>query len=207
MIKLTAKNYKGVAKPNRREWPKYSTQLMNLAGQNSQATRPKHIGSLKETWMAMRSAGIAGTLKNWEAYYNKTQGVARLKAAGKKIHEQLVKMGIEWIDESMCVDYVKEAVYNKTHMGLGGEEMAIEAAANYFGKPFRYSTAQEESQGIDGFIDGKPVQVKPEGSAFKAHVHNHADQSTQLVITYEEKKKVCYIHNPEFITGQPNDLD
>lgn len=199
MIKLTAKNYRGVVQPRRRTWPTYATQLMNIAGQNSQATRPKRIGSLKETWSKMRTAGIKGTLDNWTDYYNQTHGVDKLETAGNRIHEQLIKMGIQWIDSGMCIEYVKETVYNKTHMGLGGEEMAIEVVAKHFSKPFRFSTPEEESQGIDGWIGDKPVQVKPHDSAFKAHVHNHADQDKTLVVTYEKEKKICYIHNPEFM--------
>ncbi len=29
-------------------FPKYTTQLMNVANQNSQATRPRHVGQLSE---------------------------------------------------------------------------------------------------------------------------------------------------------------
>ena len=30
------------------EFPKYTTQLMNIAGQNSQATRPRVVGQMSE---------------------------------------------------------------------------------------------------------------------------------------------------------------
>lgn len=199
MIKLTAKHYQGVAHPYRKTWPKYATQLMNIAGQNSKATNPKNIGSIKETWLQMRNQGTKGTLQNWTDFYNQKFGEEVLINAGTRIHNMLLKMGIEWIDQDMCIEYTKEIVYNKTHMGMAGEEMALEATAKYFDLPLRYSTTQEESQGIDGWIGDFPVQVKKEGGLHKAHVHNHADESLTLVITYEEKKNVCYIHNPEFI--------
>lgn len=203
MIKLTAKHYRGVVSRSRRSWPKYATQLMNLAGQNSKATSPKNVGSVKEAWLAMRSQNIRGTLQNWTDFYNTNYGEDKLITAGKKIHTMLNNMGIQWIDEDMCIDYVKEVVYNKTHMGLGGEEMAIEVAASYFNQPYRFSTPEEESQGIDGWIGDKPVQVKPSDSVRKAHVHNHADTEKTLVVTYEVKKNICYIHNPEFMS-MPN---
>ena len=183
----------------RRIWPRYATQLMNIASQNSKATAPKNVGSCKDAWMAMRAQGIAGTLANWTEFYNKTYGEQRLTTAGQRIHAMLIKMGINWITLDMAVDYAKEVVYNKTQMGLGGEEMAVEVVARYFDQEFRFSTAEEESQGTDAWIGGRPVQVKPHDSVFKAHVHNHADHSTHLVITYEPKKQTCYIHNPDFI--------
>ena len=109
-------------------------------------------------------------------------------------------MGIEWITPELCRDYVEEVIFNKTHFGMGGEANAIRVAASYYNsKDWRFSTAEEESQGIDGWINGKPVQVKPEDSFKKGHVFNAADTSKTLVITYEKKKQVCYLHNPEFI--------
>lgn len=199
MIKLTARDYAGAVQRSRRAWPKYATQLMNIAAQNCKATAPKNIGSCKEAWMQMREQHIPGTLENWTAFYNQLHGEAKLIAAGKNIHAMLTKMGITWITQDMAIDYAKEIAYNKTHMGLGGEEMAVQVVAKYFDQPLRFSTAAEESQGTDAWIGGRPVQVKPNDSVFKAHVHNHASTDTHLIITYETKKQVCYIHNPEFM--------
>lgn len=200
MIKLTSKNYDQVIKSSRRVWPKYATQLMNIANQNCKGTSPSNVGSIKETWLEMKSQSIKGTLENWTNYYNNKFGEQLLEAAGKKIYNMLINMNISWITEEMCIDYAKEIVYNKTHMGMGGEEMALEVVANYFGKPLRYSTAGEESQGIDGWIGDKPTQVKKHEGVFKGHVHNHADTNSVLLVTYEEDKNVCYIHNPEFMS-------
>ena len=199
MIKLTAKNYNNSIAPHRREWPKYSTQLLNIATQNCQALRAKFVGSMKETWLEMKKQNLAGTLDTWTDYYNSTHGTDGLVEASKKTFVMIKAMGITRIEEAMCLDYIKEVVYNKTHMGMGGEETAVQVVADYYKLPYRWSTAEEESRGIDAWIDDKPVQVKPEGSAFKGHVHNHADTTTELLITYTPKKKVCYIHNPEFM--------
>lgn len=198
MIKLTAKNYKNVIQSSRRDWPKYSTQLLNVAVQNCQALRAKFVGSMKETWLQMKEEGVKGTLDNWETYYNSQHNPEALIEAGKKTYAMISAMNIGGIDEEMCIDYIKEVVYNKTHMGMGGEEMAVEVVANYYNLPYRFSNAEEESQGIDAWIGDMPVQVKPEGSAFKGHVHNHADEDKQLIIKYTPKKMVCYIYNPEF---------
>jgi len=68
--------------------------------------------------------------------------------------------------------------------------------------PYRFSTAEEESQGIDGWAGEYPIQVKPHDSAFKGHVHNHPDKDKVLLVTYVPKKTVCFIHNPEFIPNK-----
>jgi len=199
MIKLTGKHFKSKIEPRRREWPKYATQILNIAGQNSQAFRSKYVGHCKDTWLQMRSDGIKGTLSEWTKYYNDTHGSDGLSEAGKKIYTMIKKMQVGGITEEMCIDYVKEVVYNKTHMGMGGEEVAIRVVADYYGLPYRFSTAEEESQGIDGWAGEYPIQVKPHDSAFKGHVHNHPDKDKVLLVTYVPKKTVCYIHNPEFI--------
>lgn len=199
MIKLTAKHFSGNIQSRRREWPKYATQLLNIAGQNSQAFRPKYIGHAKDTWLKMRSDGIKGTLEQWTKYHNDTHGSDGIIVAGKKIYDMILKMKVGGITEEMCIDYVKEVVYNKTHMGMGGEEVAIRVVADYYKLPYRFSTAEEESQGIDGWAGDYPIQVKPHDSAFKGHVHNHPDKDKVLLVTYVPKKTVCYIHNPDFI--------
>ena len=71
--------------------------------------------------------------------------------------------------------------------------------AKFYNKKYKFSTSKEEVLGIDGWIGNKPVQVKRHDSNFKAHVHNHADKNKTLIITYQEKRKICYIHNPDFM--------
>ena len=200
MIKLTAKFYKGHDTRSRREWPKYSTQLLNLAGQNSQCFAAKRVGSMKELWLEFVATEVPDTLENWEAFYVDRMGTDVLDEATVRLYGMVSKMGLSNIDEKMCADYVREVVYNKTHFGYGGEAMAIAVTAEYFDLPYRFSNAEEESQGIDGWIGEYPVQVKPQDTFKVGHVFNKADTTKQLVVTYEKKKHTCYIHNPEFIT-------
>jgi len=199
MIKLTAKFYKGHDTRSRREWPKYSTQFLNLAGQNSKCFSANRVGSMKELWLEFGETGVPDTLENWETFYVDRMGTDGLDEASEKLYGMIQKMGVPWIDEQMCSDYVREVIYNKTHFGMGGEALAIAVAAEYFELPYRFSNAEEESQGIDGWIGEYPVQVKPQDTFKVGHVFNKADTAKQLVVTYEKKKHTCYIHNPEFI--------
>lgn len=200
MLKLTAKHYTTVVVRHRRTWPKYSTQILNMANQNAKSTSVKTVGSMKEMWMDMRKQGIRGTLDNWTTYYNSVRGEATLITAGKTLYTMVVKMNLQnIITEDMCIDYVKEMVYNKTHMGMAGEEMAIEVVANYLKRSYRFSTKEEEARGIDGWIENIPVQVKPNDSPKIPHIPNGVDTQKVLFITYENKKMSCYIHNEEFL--------
>lgn len=48
-------------------FPKYKTQLMNLANQNSQATRPKYVGQMTE----LIKEFDGNSLKEWREWYNR----------------------------------------------------------------------------------------------------------------------------------------
>jgi len=154
---------------------------------------------MKELWLEFIATEAPDTLENWETFYVGRMGTDGLDEASEKLYDMISKMGVPWIDEQMCADYVREVIYNKTHFGMGGESMAIAVAAEYFDLPYRFSNAEEESQGIDGWIGEYPVQVKPQDTFKVGHVFNKADTSKQLVVTYEKKKHTCYILNPEFI--------
>ncbi len=47
------------------EFPKYTTQLMNVANQNSQATRPRHIGQLSDLIQEFPGQ----TFEEWVTWY------------------------------------------------------------------------------------------------------------------------------------------
>ena len=55
------------------------------------------------------------------------------------------------------------------YVGIFAEKVAIENVARKLKKDFEFSTKQQDASGIDGFIGGVPVQVKPEGHAFSQH--------------------------------------
>ena len=207
VIKLTERHYEKSEK-NLKCWPKYYTQFLNIACQNAKATSPKNVGSVKEAFTEMRKEGIRGTLFNWIKFYNKKYGEDKLVAAADKLYAMLQKMEIKHISPEMCGDYIKEIVYNKTQMGLGGEERAVIAVAGYYNLKYKFSTQQEESKGIDAWLIGKnkdvPIQVKPHGNIKKSHVHNQVDTSYLLYITYEDKKPICYIQNPEVMSRYEN---
>jgi hypothetical protein len=153
---------------------------------------------MKELWTDMRHKGIRGTFDNWTTYYNSVRGEDTLNTAGQTLYSMITKMNLQnIITEDMCTDYIKEIVYNKTHMGMAGEEMAIEVVANYFNMPYRFSTKEEEAKGIDGWIGATPVQVKPNDSPKKFNIPNSVDMTKVLLITYY--KTTCYVHNEEFL--------
>ena len=94
MLKLTAKNYKSADADtrSRREWPKYKTQLLNVAGQNAKAFDAKRIGSMKELWLEFVETGVPDTLENWEHFYTNRWGLEGISQAATKLKEMVDKI-------------------------------------------------------------------------------------------------------------------
>ena len=205
MIKLTNKDFQPVVLRDRYEFPLYAKPILNIATQNSQATRVKIVGSMKEQFTDfLKQSGEKG-VKDWENFYNDhCDGLNKIEQSANKVWEMLSKMPVDHsvFTLDLCRMYIEDLAYNKTHFGMSGEYYSVLASAKYFDLPHRFSNAEEEAQGIDAFIGDYPVQVKPHDSVKMHHVRNHADVDTTLVITYEEKKNTCYIHNPDFIINK-----
>lgn len=200
MIKITARTFQSVTRRNRCDFPLYSKPILNIATQNSKATHKNVVGSMKEQWMEFL-ATRGRSVDEWEAWYMANGGQLKIAAATDKLYAMLQKMPIDHalFTRNLALAYILDLVINKTHYGMSGEYHAVLAAAAHFAKEHRFSTAEEESQGIDAWIGDRPVQVKPHDSVKMHHVRNHADTDKTLVITYEAKKDCCYIHNPEFM--------
>lgn len=202
MIKLTANDFKGLVKRERCTFPKNTKPILNIATQNAQCTRPAYVGSMKEYFTEFLNSDFGKSVEDWENFYKtEKDGVAKIKAAVDRLHNYLNKMPLdhEVFTRKIAEDYILDLVINKTHYGMSGEYYAVLATAKYFDLPYRFSTAEEETQGIDAWIGDFPVQIKPHDSVAKHHVRNGADVDKTLVVTYEAKKDRCFIHNPEFI--------
>jgi hypothetical protein len=203
MIKLTAKHFASVTKRHRSEFPVNTKPILNIAVQNSRCTRVEVVGSMKEFFSEfLKDKKVGKSVDDWESwYYTNKNGKQRIQDSTDVLLAYLNKMPLDHkvFTRDIAKAYVLDLVINKTHYGMSGEYHAIAAAAKYFKLPHRYSTAEEEKQGIDGWIGEYPVQVKPADSVQKHHVRNGADTDKTLVLTYEAKKDVCYIHNEEFV--------
>ena len=139
-------------------FPKYSTQIMNLANQNSQGTRAKIVGQMSDLIQEFEGA----SLEEWEEWYldkhpdaidNATERVFAMISSFKEV--------ILKIDKETVRDWVEELVIVKTFAGLKFQEAILKKLSIHFDKPYRLAKPHEESMGIDGFIDNKPLSIKP----------------------------------------------
>jgi len=78
-IKIPFDEVKELLGTEKFEFPKYSTQIINLANQNAQGTRPKVVGQMSELIQEFSGQSI----EEWEEWYIKRHPDALMKAATK----------------------------------------------------------------------------------------------------------------------------
>lgn len=140
------------------EFPRYTTQILNLANQNSQGTRPKVVGQLSELIQECPEK----TYEGWKNWYLRKNPEA-IENASEKINEMVnnLKEAIQKIDKEMIKKWVENLVLEKTFVGLRFQEAILKKVADIKDKEYKLSTPREESKGIDGFIGNDAVSIKP----------------------------------------------
>jgi len=165
-----------------KHFPKYTTQLINLANQNSQGTRPKVVGQLSELIQECPSK----TYKGWKKWYLDKHPEA-IANATEKINQmtERLKEAIKLIDKPMIKSWAEDLILEKTFIGLRFQEAILKKVAKIKNTTYRLSRPEEESRGIDGFLGKIPISIKPTTYKTKGMLMENIDIGT---IFYEKKK-------------------
>lgn len=179
---------------DKKDFPKYTTQIINLANQNSQGTRPRVVGQLSE----LINECPKKTYKGWRKWYLSRHPSA-VENATEKIDDMIIKLkeAISKVDRKMIQDWVEDLILEKTFIGLRFQEAILKKVAALKNENYRLSKPKEESRGIDGFIGGKPVSIKPMTYAAKKALREKIDSK----IIYYNKKKTGLEINAEEVLG------
>jgi ribosomal protein S19 len=163
-------------------FPKYATQLLNLANQNAQGTRPEVVGQMSELIQEFRGR----KLEEWEKWYLSSHPEA-IEKAKTKIMQMIenFKQVITKIDEEMIRAWVKDLVIVKTFVGLKFQEAILKRVAVHMGEFYRISVPEEEARGIDGYIGDNPISIKPQTYESKQML----PESIGVQIIYYDKVK------------------
>lgn len=172
-------------------YPKYATQIMNLANQNAQGTRAKIVGQMSD--LIQEFEGTA--LSEWEKWYLESHPDA-IDNATEKVFAMvtLFKDAILKIDKETVREWIEELVVVKTFSGLKFQEAILKKISLHFKKPYRLAKPDEESKGIDGFIGDKPVSIKP--MTYKTKMGLNEVISVPIVF-YDKKKSEIVIEFDE----------
>ena len=164
------------------EFPKYTTQIMNLANQNAQGTRPKVVGQMSE----LIEECPKGTYDQWVEWYSQKMPEA-VDDATERVYEMVQNLAsaMQFIDKALVRKWVEDLVLTKTFTGFCFQESILKAIAERRWQQYRRATPEEESKNIDGFIGEIPVSIKP--ITYKTKNMLHEDINVKLV--YYEKLK------------------
>lgn len=164
------------------EFPKYTTQIVNLVNSNAQGTRPCVVGQMSELIQEFDGK----TLNEWIEWYTAKQPNA-ISAATDKIYSKFLEMkeAVDAIDKELIEEWVKDLVFTKTYCGLKFQSAIIAYIANELGKEWRLANVEEEAKGIDGYIGEKPLQIK----SITYKMENRLAEVIDIPIIYYDKKK------------------
>ena len=164
------------------EFPKYTTQIMNLANQNAGGTRPRVVGQMTDLFTEFSGRNF----EEWREWYLQRKPEA-IEDATERVYSMLGKLreAILLIDKPMIREWVEDLVLVKTFTGLCFQEALIARVAEMKGTSYRLVSAEEEAQGIDGYIGDIPVSVKPTTYSTMDMLPETIDAE---MIIYEKKK-------------------
>jgi hypothetical protein len=164
------------------EFPKYTTQIMNLANQNAQGTRPKVVGQMSELIKQFPDQ----TYDDWVRWYTEHMPNAIDEATDRvcQMVENLA-LALPKIDKTMVRKWVEDLVLTKTFAGFCFQESILKTISEKKHQKYRIATPQDESKGIDGYIGDTPVSIKP----ITYKTKNMLQEKIEAAIIYYEKLK------------------
>ena len=190
-LKLQNSEIEKLSNASQYNFPKYATQFINLINSNAQGTRPNVVGQMSELIQEFDG----NTLDEWITWYTERNPKAVANAT-ERIFATYEKMrdAFNAIDKQMIENWVKDLVYTKTFCGLKFQGAIIASIAKELGKTWRLANIEEESKGIDGYIDDKPLQIKADTYKLESRLSEKID----VPIVYYSKKKdgISINYNP-----------
>lgn len=147
------------------QFPKYAQTILNAAMNTAGANKAHTVGQTSEIWKEFRREFPDGDYEDWVTFYNEEyDGEKRIEDAMTKTYQMLsnFKDVIDLIDKTMVREYVRELIYYKTPQGFDDEKVIFEKLAEVYGREYHAGTAEEEPEGIDGYLDDQPISIKSE---------------------------------------------
>ena len=87
------------------EYPKYTTQVINLANQNAGGTRPRNVGQLSELLPEYLSSPGEASLSGWKEWYNERYPDA-VNNAVERVWDQVNNL-------RDCMDYIDKHILSR----------------------------------------------------------------------------------------------
>ena len=180
-IKLVPQDLRRRLVGDRPAYEKYVSPLINLANRFAQATRRNKVGQVSELIRECPAQDYEG----WRDWYLKRYPTA-IDGATDLVVSMLERLrnAMDDIDRETVHRWVTELVLEQTFVGLRVERAILETAAHRLSRTLRLSSPEDESRGIDGYLDGRPVSVKP----ITYKTMDGLGETIEALMIYYEKK-------------------
>jgi len=180
LIKISNKEIAKELIGKEKTFPKYVAPLLNLANRYAQGTVPRVVGQLSE----LIQECPFDTYDGWVRWY-KSKYPDAVESATEKIRQMIDKFKdvLDSINKKAIEEWVEDLVLNKTYAGLRFQGVIIKKVANIMKKKYRLATPEEETKGIDGFIEDVAVSIKPITYKLKREL---TEEITAKIIYYEK---------------------
>lgn len=191
------------------DYPKYLLQLINIANQNSQATRKKNVGSMKDLFTEFVKLHTLSNITptSWKKYWFDKMGKTSFDTACKKILTQLMNQ-LQCLSSDSSISlgpsinlyvekWLNQFLFQRTFQGMCLEHVVAKKLSEIYQLDYFLSDSNAEKEGIDVIIGTIPVQIKPHSSTFSPSLFFNHTKKSVLTVTYEVKGKILEIHIPE----------
>lgn len=161
----------------------YVPTLLNQINAWSKATNKEHVGHLNELMIRYGKQGY----KDWRKCYLRSHK-SRIENSTDLVYQKLkkVKQALNSIDHATIKQYIEDLVLVKTYRGFKIQQLIFKRIKVEYGAQFKRASTRDESRGIDGYINTKPVSVKPVSYRRQAKLHDTDDVP---IVFYKFKAK------------------
>lgn len=195
--KSKAKSINTAENPSTYEPATYVSPLINKVNEWAWATRPVTVGELAtEIFPEFISNKKTHTSEEWEEYYLANYKEKYNLALQKlKAKFESVRTTVNTISDDDLQAWLDDFLFTKTFNGLYYQEAILQDIAQRAGKELVPASSQDESLGIDGYIDGKPYSVKPE--SYKQTQSSRHEKINATMVYYKDIDKKSFEYEIE----------
>lgn len=163
----------------------YIGSVINLANSFSQATRPRNVGQMSDLIQKYRSSNLKLSVDGWKQFYDENIGLSKIDLAAGKIwdYTQRIHENLNNLTQDDVYIWTEDLIVNKTFAGL---QLQLDILSMVSDNEYRLATLQEEAKGIDGYVDGEPVSIKPH--TYKKTIQSGKESIPYRILYYKQTK-------------------
>lgn len=158
-LRISSEEREIIVRGTREEYPKYVSQILNLANQNAQATRAEYVGKMKDILREFDSTHPEGTYDDWVDFYmSGYNGDEKISNSAERLYDMVEKMrkAMQEIDEEDAERYVSQLVLYKTYMGNDIDEVIARKLEQVYSREVQL----KPKDWVVGYIDDIPFVLQ-----------------------------------------------